>query len=104
MVNAETSKKDEIKDPFAFIHTNFIKDVRPNAVDERNQIFGHLDQLKNDLKSHKQKILKQQEKLEKQKSQGGQDTKKQEELVKKQSNQCMIANVKKTEETFRKVQ
>lgn len=59
MVNAESDKKDEIKDPFSFIHNDFITVVKPNAIDERNQIFGHLDQLKNDLKSHKQKILKQ---------------------------------------------
>tara|TARA_B110000305_G_C19071733_1_gene461975 strand:- start:338 stop:499 length:162 start_codon:yes stop_codon:yes gene_type:complete len=53
MVNAESDKKDEIKDPFSFIHNDFITEVKPNAIDERNQIFGHLDQLKNDLKSHK---------------------------------------------------
>lgn len=69
-------------DEFGKLHRELCKKTKKDVEDERKQILSYLDELKADMLDHKEKIRKQQTKLDKlQKDK--KDTKKQEELVKK---------------------
>lgn len=102
--DSESDDEDQVMetDEFGKLHRELCKKTRKDIESERSSILGFLDELRADMVSQKQKIIKQTEKLYNLQN-NNKDTKKQEELTKKQTNVCLTKNQQKAEQTFKNV-